>query len=87
MPLLCAQLRGFTARPGWPRALDRFAAAAIEVGPQTIALYLSPLGDGHESYAKLLHAHLAARHLRAAGVPTIAWRQGIYGSALVNGPR
>ncbi len=83
MPLLCAQLRGFTTRPGWQRALDRFAATAIEVGPQAIALYLSPLGDGRESYAKLLHAHLAARHLRAAGVPTIAWRQGIYGSALV----
>jgi hypothetical protein len=83
MPLLCARLRGFTARPGWQRALDRFAAAAIEIGPQAIALYLSPLGDGRESYAKLLHAHLAARHLRAAGVPTIAWRQGIYGSALV----
>ena len=83
MPLLCVQLRGFTAGVGWQRALDRFVAAAIDVGPQTIALYLSPLGNGRESYAKLLHAHLVARHLRAAGVPTIAWRQGTYGSALV----
>lgn len=31
----------------------------------------------------MLHAHLLARHLRATGVPTIAWRQGAYGSALV----
>jgi hypothetical protein len=31
MPLLCAQLRGFTAGPGWRRALERFAAAAIAV--------------------------------------------------------
>jgi hypothetical protein len=83
MPLLCAQLRGFTARADWRRAFDRFAAAAIEVGPQAIGLYLSPLGDGRESYAKLLQVHLAARHLRAAGVSTIAWRQGAYGSALV----
>ena len=31
----------------------------------------------------MLQAHLLARHLRTAGVPTIAWRQGAYGSALV----
>jgi hypothetical protein len=83
MPLLCVQLRSFTVGAGWQRTLDRFVAAAIEVGPQAIALYLSPLGNGRESYAKLLHAHLLARQLRAAGVPTIAWRQGAYGSALV----
>jgi hypothetical protein len=83
MPLLCVQLRGFKAGAGWQRALDRFVAAAVEVGPQAIAFYLSPLGNGRESYAKLLHAHLVARHLRGAGVPTIAWRQGAYGSALV----
>jgi len=83
MPLLCVQLRGFAQRPGWQRALDRFAAAAIEVGPQALALHFSPLGDGRESYAKLLHLHLASRHLRAAGVPTLAWRQGAYGPALV----
>jgi hypothetical protein len=57
--------------------------ACLDSGERKIALYLSPFGDGRESYAKLLHAHLAARHLRAAGIPTIAWRQGIYGSALV----
>lgn len=41
------------------------------------------LGAQVKDMVDLLHAHLAARHLRSAGVPTIAWRQGIYGSALV----
>ncbi len=83
VPLLCAQLRGFLHRPDWRAGLDRFAAAAIDVGPQAIALQLAPLGAPSESYAKLLDALLAARHLRAAGVPTLAWRQGVYGNALV----
>ena len=81
--VLCAQLQGFAHRPGWQGALDRFASTAIDVGRQTIALHLSPLGDGAESYAKLLDLVVAARHLRSAGTPVIAWRQGVYGPALV----
>lgn len=81
--VLCAQLQGFAHRSGWQAALDRFAAAAIDVGPQAIALHLSPVGDGSESYAKLLDLLVAARHLRSAGTPVIAWRQGVYGPALV----
>jgi hypothetical protein len=83
MVVLCAQLRGFAHRPGWQTALDRFAATAVDVGPQAIALHLSPVGDGGESYAKLLDLTVAARHLRSAGTPVIAWRQGVYGPALV----
>jgi hypothetical protein len=81
--VLCAQLQGFAHRLGWQAALDRFAAAAIDVGPQAIALHLSPVGDGGESYAKLLDLLVAARHLRSAGTPVMAWRQGVYGPALV----
>lgn len=81
--VLCAQLRGFARRPGWQRALDRFSATAANVGPQALALHLSPLGDGRESYAKLLDLFVAARHLRSAGTPVIAWRQGALGPALV----
>ena len=81
--VLCAQLRGFAHRPGWQAAIDQFASAAVEVGPQAIALNLSPLGDGTESYAKLLDLIVAARHLRSAGTPVIALRQGVYGPALV----
>jgi hypothetical protein len=83
VPVLCVRVRAFSQGAAWQRALDRFLAAALDVGPQAIALHLSPLGAGDESYAKLLAAHLAARHVRAAGVPTIAWRQGTYGPALV----
>lgn len=83
MPVLCVQLRAFAQRSGWQRALDRFAAAAVEVGPQAVGFQLSPLGDGTERYAKLLDAVIAARHLRSVGTQVLAWRQGIYGPALV----
>lgn len=83
MPVLCAQLQSFARRSGRQAVLDRFAAAAVDVGPQAIGLHLSPLGDGAESYSKLLDLFVAARHLRSAGAPVIAWRQGVYGPALV----
>jgi hypothetical protein len=83
MPVLCAQLQGFARRSGWQAGIDRFAAAAVNVGPQAIGLHLSPLGDGTESYPKLLDLFIAARHLRSAGAPVIMWRGGAYGPALV----
>jgi hypothetical protein len=43
-----------------------------------------PLGDGGESYGKLLNLLVAGRHLRSAGTPVVAWRQGAYGPALVD---
>jgi hypothetical protein len=81
--VLCAQLQGFAHRAGWQAAMDRFAAAAVDVGPQAIALHFSPVGDGAESYSKLLDLLVAARHLRSAGTRVMAWRQGAYGPALV----
>lgn len=83
MPLLSIQLRGFLHGLGWQTALDRFTAAAVDVGPQTIAVQFSPVGDGSESYGKILNLILGMRHIRSAGVPTIAWRQGVFGPALV----
>jgi hypothetical protein len=81
--VLCAQLQGFAHRPGWQAALNRFASAAIDVGPQALGFYLSPVGTGDESYAKVLDLLVAGRHLASLGVPVIAWRQGTYGPALV----
>lgn len=81
--ILCAQLRGFSHRAGWQAALDRFAAAAIAVGPQALGMYLSPVGRGDEGYGKVLDLLLAGRHLASFGVPVLAWRQGTYGPALV----
>lgn len=83
VPVLCAQLRGFLHRPGWQGALDRFTSAAIEVGPQAIGVQFSPMGDGSDSYSKILDLIIGMRHIRSAGVPTVAWRQGVYGPALV----
>jgi hypothetical protein len=83
MPVLSAQLRGFLHRPDWQAALDRFTLAAADVGPQTIAVQFSPMGEGSESYGKVLDLILGTRHIRSAGVPTIAWRQGVFGPALV----
>lgn len=61
VPILCAQLRGFTHRPDWQAGLDRFAAAAIDVGPQALGLFLSPVGKGDESYSKVLDPTQSAR--------------------------
>jgi hypothetical protein len=83
LPILCVQLRSFAHRSGWQTAIDRFAMTAAEAGPQAIGLCLSPVGSGAESYAKVLDMIVAARHLRATGIPVIAWRQGVYGPALV----
>lgn len=83
MPVLSVQLRAFLHQPSWQVALDQFASAAIDVGPQAIGVQFSPVGDGSESYAKLFDLIIGARHIRSAGVPTIAWRQGVYGLALV----
>jgi hypothetical protein len=83
MPMLSVQLRGFLHRPDWQAALDRFTLAAADVGPQTIGVQFSPMGDGSESYGKVLDLILGTRHIRSAGVPTIAWRQGVFGPALV----
>jgi hypothetical protein len=83
VPILCAQLQGFAHRPGWQAALDRFASAAIDVGPQALGLFLSPVGNGDESYSKVLDLLVAGRHVANLGVPVLAWRQGTYGPALV----
>ncbi len=83
MPMLSGQLRGFLHRPDWQAALDRFTLAAAEVGPQAIGVQFSPMGDGSESYAKILDLVLGMRHIRNAGIPTLAWRQGVFGPALV----
>lgn len=47
-------------------------------------LVVRPAGDGKDSYHKLWRLFLAMSHLKSVlGLPVIAWRQGIYGHALV----
>ncbi len=84
VPVLCAQLMKMGSEKTWNIGLDRFAAAARDAGAQSIGLCLSPAGDGNDSYHKLWRLFLAMSHLKTvSGLPVIAWRQGIFGPALV----
>jgi hypothetical protein len=84
VPVLCAQLMKMGAEKAWNIGLDRFASAARDAGAQAVGLCLSPAGDGKDSYHKLWRLFLAMSHLKIVlGLPVIAWRQGIYGPALV----
>jgi hypothetical protein len=82
--VLCGQLMKLGAERAWVDGLDRFAAKVREVDAQAVALCLSPIGNAKESYNKLLRLFLAADRLQhLARMPTFAWRQGMYGPALV----
>jgi hypothetical protein len=81
--VLCASHRGFARRETYGQGVDRFAQAALNLGPQMIALCLSPNGAGDESPAKVLQLITTAQRLKSTGVNIIAWRQGFYGPALV----
>jgi hypothetical protein len=83
LPVLCAQHRSFCTEDSWSDGIDRFALAAAEVGPQAIAVCFSPCGAPSDSYAKVLRLFIAMHRLKRCGVPTLAWRQGIFGPGLV----
>jgi hypothetical protein len=84
IPVLCAQLMKMGAEKVWNIGLDRFASAARDAGAQAVGLCLSPAGDGKDSYHKLWRLFLAMSRLKeVSGLTVIAWRQGIYGPALV----
>jgi hypothetical protein len=83
IPVLCASLQGFGTSASWPLGLDRFALAALDLGPQAFALCLSPV-SAKDSYSKVQRLFGAFEHLRRAfGRPVFAWRQGFYGPGLV----
>jgi hypothetical protein len=83
LPVLCAQHRSFCGDDSWPGGIDRFAAAAAELGPHAIAVCFSPCGAPGDSYAKVLRLFTAMQRLKRCGAPTLAWRQGIFGPGLV----
>lgn len=83
IPLFCAQLQSFGLERAWAAGIDRWVAAALELDPSAIAFCLSPAGGGADSYHKVLRLFASAERLTLSGVPAIAWRQGIYGPALV----
>jgi hypothetical protein len=83
VPVMCGQLKGFGDPRQERHGVLRFVSAALDHGPQALALCLSPAGAGTDSYAKILRLFAVAARIQATGAPTIAWRQGIYGPALV----
>jgi hypothetical protein len=83
LPVLCAQLQSFGNHLLWSRGLDRFTERVTGVEGSSIALCLSPAGNGQDSYGKVRRLFEATRHVKASGLRTIAWRQGIYGPGLV----
>ncbi|MGD1056734.1 MAG: hypothetical protein ABR992_04895 [Solirubrobacteraceae bacterium] len=83
MPVFCAQLKGLGAESTWADGIDRFTKTALDLGPEAIAVCLSPAGASGDSYSKVLRLFAAVRRVKRSGVRVIAWRQGIYGLGLV----
>jgi hypothetical protein len=83
LPVLCAQLKGLGPESSWEVGVDRFANAALDLGPESIAVCMSPAGAGSDSYSKVLRLFAATRRVKQTGARVIAWRQGIYGPGLV----
>jgi hypothetical protein len=81
--VMCGQLQSFGLEKLWEPGLDEFLQAALRVESTAIGLCLSPAGSGKDSYHKVLRLFSAANRMARAGVPTIGWRQGVYGPALV----
>ena len=63
--------------------IDRFALAALDVGPQMLAFALSPNGNGKDGQSKVVQLFTAAQRLKSTGATIVAWRQGFFGPALV----
>jgi hypothetical protein len=83
VPVLCAQLKGFGSERAWRDGIDKFASAAVDLGPEALGICLSPAGAGNDSYNKVLRLFAASRRIKLSGARVIAWRQGIYGPGLV----
>jgi hypothetical protein len=79
LPVFCGTHRAFAAESAWRDGIDRFTAAAADLGPQTVALCLTPVGNATDSYAKVLRYFLTAQRVKRAGMTTLAWRQGVLG--------
>ncbi len=86
LPLIavfCGGWQRFARDDAWSTGVDRFLANAIDVAPQSLAMCLTPAGAAKDSYAKVERIFSTARRFAAGEIPTIAWRQGTFGPALV----
>lgn len=83
LPVLAAQLQGFAPVERWPFGIDRFTNVATVLDIGTVALCLSPSGAGSDGYGKITRLFNLALRAKERGPRILAWRQGIYGPALV----
>lgn len=83
LPVLCAQLKSFGNHLQWSVGLDRFIDRVKGGGTSSAALCFSPAGSGMDGYGNVRRLFDATRHITDDGLRAIAWRQGIYGPALV----
>jgi hypothetical protein len=83
IPIFCGQLHRFASDRAWVAGVDRFRAVAADHEVQFVALCLSPAGNGSDSYPKLLSLFRTAERMLGTRTRVVAWRQGIYGEALV----
>lgn len=81
--ILCGQLRKFAAVQALDAGVERFVDAAEAHDAQSVGLCFSPLGAPGDSYSKLVGLFLVASRVTRAPMSVVAWRQGIYGPALV----
>jgi hypothetical protein len=81
--ILCGQLRQFARSQTLELGVGRFMDAAEAHDVHTVGLCFSPVGAPGDSYSKLVGLFRAANRAARSPMPVVAWRQGIYGLALV----
>ena len=81
--VFCGQLQSFGTEPTWTAGIDRFVKRANGVRASSVALCLSPAGAAGDGYGKVMLLFETAIRVRRHGLRTVAWRQGVYGPALV----
>lgn len=82
-PALAGRADRFARPAAWIDGIDLFASTATNAGVQLVAMQIGPSGAPGDNYAKVLRVFEAALHLRRPGLAVHAWRQGVYGPALV----
>jgi hypothetical protein len=80
--IFAASLHQFGPRAAWATGLDQFISRALDLKLRFLGVSFSWSVQGRDSYASLATLLTATRHA-ATSCRTIAWRQGLYGPALV----
>lgn len=82
LPVLSGRLDRFGKDKYWGDGVDRFLDIAQLTGARSIALQLGPIGKPSDGYAKVLDLFQTTMHAQRPGLKVIAFRQGMFGTAL-----